>query len=169
MARFARGASLLALTGSAWLIAPAAAQAGMMVFQPTNSEQMFTVPANVVSIHVVAIGAPGGNGIGGIGAGSGAYGAKATADLAVTPGEVLYVEVGGPGTSPGPGGFNGGGGGGGGGLSDNSVGGGGGGASDVRTLPASNGSSLTSRVVVAGGGGGGSGQEPNNGGPAGQA
>jgi hypothetical protein len=69
----------------------------------------------------------------------------------VTPGQTLYVEVGGPGGQP-TGGFNGGGD-----AGTLFAGGpwGGGGASDVRTLPMSAGAiSINSRVIVAAGGGG---------------
>jgi hypothetical protein len=93
----------------------------------------------------------------------GGAGATVGADVDVTAGETLYVEVGGNGTQPtyantsdstyvytaGVGGFNGGG--------DAGLqvgGGGGGGASDVRTEPAAAAGSLGSRLVVAGGGGG---------------
>lgn len=71
---------------------------------------------------------------------------------AVTLGEVLYVEVGGPGAATNtnnaePGGFNGG-------APANGYAGGGGGASDVRLQPSSASGSLGSRVLVAAGGGG---------------
>jgi glycine rich protein len=86
----------------------------------------------------------------------------ATADLAATPGESLFVRVGGTGgvrsnSANGAGGANGGGGGGG--EIDST---GGGGASDVRT-----GAGLDSRVVVAGGGGGSGEDATTNGGDAG--
>ena len=54
-------------------------------------EHSFTVPAGVTSLHVIAIGGAGGTGQGGGGAGG--LGAMATADLTVTPGATLYVEV----------------------------------------------------------------------------
>ncbi len=126
----------------------------------TGGEQTFTVPAGVTSIHVVAIGGRGG--AGGKGAPVGGFGGLAVADLAVKPGQVLYVEVGGNAGagaigSPfagGAGGFNGGGGGGRG-QSPFGIGaGGGGGASDIRTAPSSASDSLSSRLIVAGGGGG---------------
>jgi hypothetical protein len=156
----------LVLAIFALALASASAQANTIVFSYTGVQGHFTVPAGVSSIHVVAIGAPGGNGDYAFGGGgAGGDGAQATADLAVTPGESLYVEVGGVGGSVtgfagGAGGFNGGRAGG---SGDNTGsgdfgGGGGGGASDVRTLPAVDGlSSLNSRVIVAGGGGGGGG------------
>jgi hypothetical protein len=85
-------------------------------------------------------------------------GGEISADFDVSPGSVLYVEVGGAGTGgvvsgictggASAGGFNGGG-------AGNAVGGGGGGgASDVRTAPRVDSSSLGSRLIVAGGGGG---------------
>src|SRR4051794_13690006 len=85
-----------------------------------GGEQSVTVPAGATGLHVVAVG--------GTGSGAGGRGAIVTADLAVDPGQTLYVEVGG-----GPGqnnGFNGGGQGGGPCCNSGFVGGG---ASDVRT------------------------------------
>jgi hypothetical protein len=164
-----------------------AARADQVTFSYTGAEQSYVVPARVSSVHVVAVGAPGGSGAsssGGAG-GPGADGAVASGDLAVAPGEVLFVEVGGRGAdglfhaAPGDpnGGFNGGG------FGNvntgGDAGGGGGGASDVRTVscgsscPGSLGSpqspqSLQSRLVVAGGGGGGGGAaDPIFGTPAG--
>ena len=119
----------------------------------TAGEATFTVPDGVTSLAVLAVGAPGadgtpGDGFGGT-PGTGGRGARVTATLDVTPGQVLYVEVGGPGeASPplapciasshagGAGGANGGGAGGPG-RCNGFGGGGGGGASDVRTTPAS--------------------------------
>jgi hypothetical protein len=131
---------------------PAASATVSETFDYTGAEQTFVVPAGVTSIGAVAIAGHGGNGDlltdGGLGA-------RVSGDLSVTPGETLYVEVGGNGVSyrcthgffpPGecPGGFNGGGGG----------GGGGGGASDVRLAPREDGLEPDTRVIVAGGGGG---------------
>jgi len=108
----------------------------------------FTVPAGVTSVHVVAIGAPGGD----RGPVKGGRGATATADLVVTPGQILGVFVGGPGGTGeeegNAGGFNGGGKGG---DARGLAGGGGGGASDVRVGGPE---SLAGRLVVAAGGGG---------------
>ncbi len=118
------------------------AMATTQTFTFTGSEQTFTVPAGVSSIHVNAIGGRGGKS----GAAGGAA-AEVQGDLSVKPGEVLYVEVGGEGGSGGPlspGGFNGGG----------EGAGGGGGASDVRTLPRSEGLFPDTRLIVAAGGGG---------------
>jgi hypothetical protein len=116
---------------------------------------MFTVPAGVSSVQVMALGAPGASGGG---AGPAGRGAVVNAPVSVTPGQVLYVEVGGAPTAGGAnvcvsgiscvGGFNGGG--------SSRFGGGGGGASDVRTVARSDPTgTLASRLLVAAGGGGG--------------
>lgn len=119
------------------------AVADTATFSFTGAEQSFTVPASVSRIDITAVGAAGASHAGG----PGGKGALVSGSVAVTPGQLLYVEVGGPGQSDeaGTGGFNGGG----------TGRGGGGGASDARTLPQSGGaSSLLSRVIVAGGGAG---------------
>ncbi len=125
----------------------------------------WTVPAGATSILVDVIGATGGRNAvdatpyaGYTLIHRGGNGARVQATLAVTPGQVLNVYVGGApptavrGTAT-PGGFNGGG------SSNlgpatlvipNMTGGGGGGASDIRI----GGTALANRVVVAGGGGG---------------
>jgi VCBS repeat-containing protein len=121
-------------------------------FAATAAEDSFTVPAGVTVLHVTAIGAPGGNGAGDSTPGRGA---RVAADLAVVPGSVLYVDVGGAPTAGGIclagasciGGFNGGG--------STKFGGGGGGASDIRMIPRAQAGSLASRLLVAAGGGGG--------------
>ena len=124
-------------------------------FSPTGAEDTFVVPDEVNSVHVVATGAPGAVGFNG---GSAGRGARVSGDLTVTPGQKLYVNVGGAPTGVAPGadcypsancigGFNGGGGAG-------RYGGGGGGASDVREISRAEAGSLASRLVVAGGGGG---------------
>ena len=85
----------------------------------------------VENIHVVAAGAPGAVGATGFLPG---IGSRVSGDLAVTPGQTLYVNVSGTPTKVGcvisdvacTGGFNGGG--------SSRFGGGGGGASDVRTI-----------------------------------
>lgn len=128
------------------LVSAAPAHATTLTFLYTGGEQTFTVPAGVTSLHVVAIGAAGGDAT----AAKGGAGAKVVADLGVTPGQTLYIEVGGKGETEaegGVGGFNGGGAG----------GGGGGGASDIRTLPFASGLTTDTRLVVAGAGGGGGG------------
>lgn len=111
-------------------------------FTYTGAAQSFLVPAGVTQVSVVVTGAAGAAGAG-AGGGAGGAAAQVTDSLAVTPGQTLYVYVGGHGTGS-TGGFNGGGDGG------ATGGGGGGGASDIRT-----GSTLSSRLVVAAGGGGG--------------
>ena len=115
------------------------------LFEFTGAPEEWVVPAGVCSVTVDAYGAEGGDAGGEIIAG---LGARATATIDVTPGEVLTVVVGG--TAEGrTGGFNGGGDGGVG-TENESQGYGGGGASDVRQ----GGAALSDRVVVAGGGGG---------------
>jgi hypothetical protein len=123
------------------------------VFEYTGGMQSFTVPADVFSIYVEAWGAQGqaltiedyDGSVGGLGG----YAAGA---LSVTPGDVLYIFVGGTGVE-GEASFNGGGIGGYGTPSDGDAGnaGSGGGASDIRV----GGTTLADRVLVAGGGGGG--------------
>jgi Glycine rich protein/Putative Ig domain len=119
-------------------------------YSPTGTEQALAVPAGVTEVTISAVGAPGLTPDPNYG-GQGGLGGTASAQVSVTPGSTLYVEVGRGGTY-GAGGWNGGGGG----------ESGGGGASDVRTVSCAatcaNGggaSSLASRLVVAGGGGGG--------------
>jgi glycine rich protein len=121
-------------------------------FGPTGAEDTFEVPQGVSTIHVVATGAPGGVGNGGA---PGGLGAQVSADLAASPGQTLYVNVGGTptggagcdGSAACHGGFNGGG--------SSSSAGGGGGASDVRFVSRDQNNTLFSRLIVAAGGGGG--------------
>jgi hypothetical protein len=139
--------------------AAAPAQATTENFLYTEGEQMFVVPTGVHKVKVVTIGGTGGEANGP----AGGEAAEVTGSINVTPGETLYVEVGGKGKTGaegGEGGFNGGGGG----------GGGGGGASDVRTAPRS--TSLTvedTRLIVAAGGGGGGSTGEETGGAGGAA
>ncbi len=129
-------------------VSPAAASAltssKSEVFEATGAEQSFTVPAGVTSVRVRAVGAAGAAGTYSDPWGNPSPGGDAalvTGQLAVSPGEVLYVEVA-------DNAFNGGG----------TAGGGagaGGGASDVRRVPAEAEGSPESRLLVAGGGGGG--------------
>jgi hypothetical protein len=155
----------------------------------TTGEDSFTVPAGISSIAVVAVGAPGGDGAHWSSndveyfppnGGSGADGAQVNGTLSVTPGELLYVDVGGSGSlgitgsaygGPyGAGGWNGGANSGTNtALGASGTGGGGGGASDVRTVPCGSGcpgdsQTLAARLLVAGGGGGGGGGGPTTGG-----
>ena len=137
------------------------AQTGTTVtctYSYTGAEQAFTVPADVTSVHVVAVGAAGATTV--FGGAPGGRGAVVSGDLSVTPADTLYVEVGGTAVfdparcySFGPqvcvGGFNGGG-------SADFFGAGGGGASDVRTVTRTDtAGTLASRVLVAAGGGAG--------------
>ncbi len=138
-----------AVFGLSLACAPALIKAQQIVdsFLFTGSIQAFTVPCGVTSITIDAYGAQGGNGaLGGnsTSGGVGALGGYASGTLAVTPGQVLNIFVGGAGTTP-AGGFNGGGNGG----ANNA--GGGGGASDVRL----GGIAANNRIITAGGGGGG--------------
>jgi hypothetical protein len=141
-------------------------------YKPVAAEQRFTVPAevagySVTNLHVTLQGGFGGYAKSG---GEGGDPDRVIADLpvgadkAIKPGQTLYVEVAGNGTSGGNvpggrGGWNGGADGGDGYSSFHTgwPGGGGGGASDIRTVSRAGGNSptsLDSRIVVAGGGGG---------------
>ncbi|WP_053226063.1 glycine-rich protein [Solirubrobacter soli] len=123
-------------------------------FTFTGSEQAYTVPGGVTQVTISAIGAAGGMPPAGSGL-SGGRGAQVAGVVAVTPGQVLYVHVGGTGEQPG-GGYNGGGAGGV--TQQGGMAWGGGGASDVRTVAEMAGAgSLESRVIVAAGGGGSAG------------
>ena len=116
-------------------------------FYYTGAIQQFIVPNRVTSIQVNAIGAKGGTGARGQ---SGGAGANITTTLNVTPGQVLYIVVGGfPGQSAtAKYGFGGNGG------TGTNYGGAGGGLSGVFTsLNPANANAL----VIAGGGGGGAG------------
>ncbi len=112
--------------------------AGNKTFSYTGGLQTFTVPAGVTSITLDAYGAQGANNI----TFAGGLGGRAQGTLAVTPGQVINIQVGGQT------GYNGGG--------EGGIGGpwpgvNGGGATDVRV----GGTALANRVLVAGGGGGG--------------
>lgn len=125
-------------------ISDAAAQVTTFAF--TGAVQTYTVPAGVTNIQIECWGAQGGTGTGFDGVeGTGGLGGYAIGELAVTPGQVLEVYVGGAGAMFGPGGFNGGG------QAGTNYGAAGGGASDVRTGAYA----LGDRVIVGGGGGGG--------------
>jgi IPT/TIG domain-containing protein/glycine rich protein len=141
-----------AVTFSGSLTAFAASQTQ---FTYTGSEQSWTVPTDVVAVEVVAVGGAGGTSCScSAGQAGGGHGATVDATIPVTPGETLYVEVGGTGAN-GTGTFNGGGG-----ASDfggNYLSGEGGGATDLRAVAMAAGGTLNSRLVVAGGGGGGGG------------
>ena len=121
-------------------------------YLPTGAEQQFDVPAGVTDLQVAAVGGAGADLAYQLGMTYGGLGAVVTAGLPVTPGQSLYVEVGGQGNGT-AGGFNGGGNG----INDGQ---GGGGASDVRTCSMTADSclfgvgTLDSRLLVAAGGGG---------------
>jgi hypothetical protein len=126
------------------------ARAVGQTFTYTGGPQIYVVPESVTSLSVALNGAQGGSPASG---GTGGLGARTSATLAVNPGEVLMIMVGGNGSTNG--GWNGGGRG----------AGTGGGATDIRRQSgAFNTSSscaytlscaLNDRIVVAGGGGGG--------------
>ena len=88
-----------------------AAEAATTTFNYTGTQQTFFVPPGVTTVHIEAQGAAGWSGP----TNSGGLGGTASGDLTVTPGETLYVYVGGQGTAaignhiPMGGGFNGGG------------------------------------------------------------
>lgn len=126
---------------------------GSATFNYTGGQQTWVVPSGVTSITVDVRGSQGGTGAatedssGGIGG----KGSRVQTNLNVTPGQTLYIYVGGAGGNwddynyNGTGGYNGGG------NANSYSGGSGGGASDIRQ----GGTTLSNRVVVAGGGGGG--------------
>jgi Glycine rich protein len=126
------------------------AEAQTTTFNYTGAQQTIVVPAGITSAQISAQGAAGW-----VGSNPGGLGGSASGTLTVTPGETLYIYVGGQGTAatvdhvPAGGGFNGGGNG-----MTNTAGttfvGGGGGASDVRR----GGAAVANRVLVAAGGGG---------------
>jgi hypothetical protein len=146
----------IALTGSAAAALPSnCAELGTTVtctYAP-GPQGTFVVPAGVGSVPVIADGGAGGGSLGG----SGGRGAEVSADLNVTPGSTLFVEVGI-----------------GGGASGSGDAAGGGGESDVRACSIADsscpavGTARDSRLVVAGGGGGaGAAAGGGNGGAAG--
>jgi uncharacterized repeat protein (TIGR01451 family) len=131
-------------------VAPACLQDGTTVTCSYSAgDNVFTVPAGVTTIHLVAIGASGGTLRGNIEL-VGGRPAIVSGDLTVTPGQALHAVVGGS-PSGSHGGLNGG--------ADGGVpadfaincgsSAGGGGASDIRTN-----ADATSRILVAAGGGG---------------
>ncbi len=134
----------LAAAATASLASGAPAQAGRVTLGYDTGEHKITVPAGVSTLNVFAAGGTGGKGYH---VSSGGRGAWVAGDLPVTPGQVLYLRVGGNGadgnTVRNSGGIN-------------MGAGGGGGASDVRSSPGSSGlGSDTRKLVAAGGGGGG--------------
>ncbi|MFN8201777.1 MAG: IPT/TIG domain-containing protein [Solirubrobacteraceae bacterium] len=151
MSALHRRAPLVGAALTAAVLAGASSAQAQSTQTFTNvGESAFTVPANVSSIAVTAVGGAGGNAVnGGLILQRGGQARRVTATIPVTPGEVLYIEV----ASNGGSGL---------GL----AGGGGGGASDVRTcstlITTCTGGvgTLQTRLVVAGGGGGAGGSAP---------
>ncbi|MBK9726817.1 MAG: T9SS type A sorting domain-containing protein [Saprospiraceae bacterium] len=131
-------------------------------FNFTNGLQTWVVPSGVTSVDVEVWGAEGANALDRLTTNAtGGLGGYSKGKLAVTPGQVLNIYVGGVGNTNGSGGFNGGGKGGNSNAGSSCFGGpagGGGGASDIRL----GGTALTDRVIV-GAGGGGSGRDYCNG------
>lgn len=132
-----------------------AAQADTISFEYTGGVQQWVAPSNVHSVEIRAWGAQGQSNAGGV---SGGLGGFSTGTLAVTPGDLLSIFVGGGGISSMLGGWNGGGNAGTG--FSGALGGGGGGASDVRI----GGVDLINRIIVAAGGGGAGGNRVAGGG-----
>jgi hypothetical protein len=133
------------LASGGCLIGPGTAAADTF---STAGEHVYTVPTGVTSVEITAVGGSGAS----TATASGGSGASVTSPLSVTPGELLYAEVGAnaTGTTAGQNG----GASGGSGADCSAPAGAGGGASDVRTEPLIDPTSLDSRVLVAGGGGG---------------
>jgi hypothetical protein len=135
-------------------------------FTYTGGEQSWVVPDGVTRVHVTLVGGHGGHNT--QTTANGGSGALVEADLAVTPGQVLYVEVGGNGENGGGTGyvvhaFNGGG------ISGSTSPGAGGGGTDIRTVARTDPGTLASRLIVAGGGGGAGGGAANPPAPGGDA
>jgi hypothetical protein len=121
------------------LLAATAAEAETATRTFFATEEAFLVPPGVTSIHVKAFGGHGGSNARGV---SGGRGALIEGQLEVTPGQTLYVHVGGDGVDG----------------KGAGAAGAGGGSSDVRTSPLSAGLSPDPRLIVAAGGGGAGGQ-----------
>ena len=153
--------AMLSACGGGTGVIPATHEASLVLshhrtFKYTGDAQKFKVPMNVRRITVVALGASGGGTLH-------PRVGRVYAVLPVTPGEELFVYVGGPADGE-KGGFNGGGNGAPGFSKEAAHGGGG--ASDVRE----GGENLGDRILVAGGSGGAGGFNPTNfgmGGPGG--
>lgn len=149
------GIAVVVGLGLVVFLASALALPGPRSFHFTGREQSYVVPRGVTLVLVNALGAVGGPTVT-----IGQSGLSLTAYLPVTPGGVLFTEVGQPGSNQGGLGF-GGGGAAGKDIHENIVdAGSGGGATDVRTCSvqaatcSGGGSSSSSRLIVAGGGGG---------------
>jgi Glycine rich protein len=168
-----RGAAVMSVAAfaTAGLVLAVGASAGAASVEKTFDEEGqhdYVVPEGVCFVWIDADGASGGDAIETgeddeePATNPGGDGGHAKARVTVTPGEQLFVFVGGEGedavdTVPGEGGFNGGGDGGVGDPNEEgAAGGGGGGGSDVRQ----GGIDLSDRIVVGGGGGGAGGGNP---------
>jgi hypothetical protein len=156
------GAVLCALTGAATSGA-GTPDPTTEAFNYTGAEQTFVVPAGVHSLHVVATGGQGAPGQQPAATGGAA---TVTADVAVTPGKTLYVEVGGNGQNGAQAAaYNGGG------FAGSATAGGGGGASDIQTCsnidPFACDIHEKALIVAAGSGGGGSNGDDGQGGAGG--
>ncbi|MGJ8660600.1 MAG: gliding motility-associated C-terminal domain-containing protein [Bacteroidota bacterium] len=114
-------------------------------FNFTGGPQFYTVPPCVTSLVITVAGSKGGGTLGG-------NGATVTGTLAVTPGQVFQINVGGLGVGT-VGGWNGGGNG----QPTLHPSSGGGGATDIRITPYA----ITNRIIVAGAGGGAGGGNPS--------
>ena len=128
-------------TATTYYVSAVSTSPGTQTFNYTGSQQTWTVPAGVTSVTVDARGAQGGTSS----YGTGGNGGRIQATLPVTPGQTLYINVGGQGSMSAAG-WNGGGA-----PYSSGITGGGGGATDIRI----GGTALTDRKIVAGGGGGG--------------
>ena len=119
-----------------------------ITYSYTGAVQTYVVPAGVTLVNIEASGASGGTADNDIGScpNNGGRGGYATGDLTVTPGETLYIYVGGEGFHGNVGGWNGAGTG----CGTWATCAKGGGASDVRQ----GGIALANRIIVGGGGGG---------------
>ncbi|HEX2899554.1 MAG TPA: glycine-rich protein, partial [Bacteroidia bacterium] len=129
-------------------VTPGGGGPGTQTFNFTGGVQSFTVPSGVTTLNVDLRGAKGGDGYPVMSVGG--NGGRMTSSIAVTPGQVLNIYVGGQGGNAvagagGAGGFNGGAVGGF--YATNYSGGGGGGASDIRQSPYG----VGNRLAVAGG------------------
>ncbi|HXD59596.1 MAG TPA: hypothetical protein VN606_16845 [Thermoleophilaceae bacterium] len=150
------------VAAGAFLVADEAALADPTVtkFSFTGAEQSFTVPAGVTTMHVVAIGGKGGKGS--LTQAVGGFGSVVTADVAVTPGDVVIAVVAGnggdaAGATGGAGGFGGSvgsGGDGGGSKTGVEKGGGGGGGMSYAYI---DGAGILPGFILGAAGGGGSG------------
>lgn len=143
------GACALVVGGaaSAAPATPTDTTTGTTTYYESGARYEFTIPANVVSMHVTAIG--------GRGAGDGGLGALVEADFDVKEGQTFIVHVAGDAHDYFMGGYNGGGNG----VHGNVESSGGGGASDLRA----GGDNPADRIIVAAGGAGAGGEGGNAG------